>query len=112
MKWMPQPRLNAGGLTAFNQPVVGATATLICGRHGNWTRFIAGSDREANVATKQMAFSGSWRIAVYALRDIEFGEQIMIDYRRARRERGVVYMFQKALSNVDEEDEYQDSEFG
>lgn len=64
MNWMPQPILNVGGLRAFSQPTVGPIATLICGKNGNWTKFISQSDQEANVTTKQVAVAGKWRIGV------------------------------------------------
>ena len=109
MKWWPQPRLNAGGRRANVQPDVEPIATLISGRQGSWTRFISHTETGVYVATSLVPIAGKWRSAVYALRDIDLGEEITMNYDTAaegekpRSDRGVVHRFRKALCVVAEE---------
>ncbi|KAI9642090.1 hypothetical protein NHQ30_009961 [Ciborinia camelliae] len=56
-------------------------ATLITGHKGGWTRLLnAGTSQTANVEARSEVWAGRLRITVRALRDIEFGEQLLIRY--------------------------------
>lgn len=61
-------------------------ATLITGHKGGWTGLISiGRGRTANVEARSEVWAGKLRITVRALRDIKFGEQLLI-------RQGEVYM--------------------
>lgn len=56
-------------------------ATLITGHKGGWTRLInAGTSQTANVEARSEVWAGRLRITVRTLRDIKFGEQLLIEH--------------------------------
>ena len=106
---MPQRILNAGSFRTFTQPDVGPIATPIYDKNGNWTKCIRHSE-PGDVALRQAAVAGKWRIAVRALRDFDFGAEIVLDYRikierRTKSRMGYVYRFRSAIQNVEEDEE-------
>lgn len=59
------------------------TSILVGGLIGNWTRFINsadGTDKKNNVEYQIYALAGQLRIAVVALKNIRFGEELLVDY--------------------------------